>query len=576
MQPPGDRRLAIVGRFLLGVSTFPPPPRGLSTMYGSLSESSGHTEYPPLTTGIHAQLHYDTSPSSGLRLPLQPAPSFLPSGAPAVQSHLATRGPDPQATLAGSGQSTTLARQISPTTFPAHPLPTQFLSERLHNPYNSFPGQYVMSTPPSLLQNRPSQPHVYRGYHPLGPSPTRYFPLPPQPYFQHSSSMRGRNPPYQQPRHLPSPTLQVETTSLGPSRARSYGDVRQLYALHTHNSTDHFDLMQQYQPTSRWYSGCGPDSSADTFIQGGPMRQGYIYPHHYPPTQRPRRDSNAFRIQSTGSESLPPPSLQVAPSSSSAVVNASQHNTSAADNHPPERISVQSSQKTDTPQPSQKSAASTSRPPDRPLVRRQHHPNPPPNRSEWALWVGNVPSDATQDELSRFLKKPAPWSSGTEGGTADDSGLISIFLVSRSNCAFANYQSEEHMNRAISRFNGRKMRPHDRRCLRLVCRARRQDDDLRAGVGAQRGMGIHMHYVKNVPEKRKKKLLYPRVVGQTHPRRAVHRQPDRPPRMKKLQKRILQREEAKKLLLSRRALMLLQARVFWIVIFLDVSLSSSR
>jgi RNA recognition motif-containing protein len=81
----------------------------------------------------------------------------------------------------------------------------------------------------------------------------------------------------------------------------------------------------------------------------------------------------------------------------------------------------------------------------------------------------------------------------------DDSlydGVSSIFLISRSNCAFVNFDTEAHLNSAIKRFNGKPLRPNDTRCPRLVCRVRRKDDDLKAGVGGQRGMGIHTRWIK--------------------------------------------------------------------------------
>ncbi|KIK78767.1 hypothetical protein PAXRUDRAFT_37349, partial [Paxillus rubicundulus Ve08.2h10] len=117
------------------------------------------------------------------------------------------------------------------------------------------------------------------------------------------------------------------------------------------------------------------------------------------------------------------------------------------------------------------------------------------------MWVGNVPGDATHDELWRFLKRPASSTPGNEGAGAKEDGVTSIFLISRSNCAFVNFTSEEHLTRAIARFNGQQLRSQERRCLRLVCRARGKEDDLRAGVGAQRGTGVHTQYIKNLKRK---------------------------------------------------------------------------
>jgi hypothetical protein len=140
------------------------------------------------------------------------------------------------------------------------------------------------------------------------------------------------------------------------------------------------------------------------------------------------------------------------------------------------------------------------------IIRRHYHPNPPAQRSEWVMWAGNVPSDTVHDELWRFFKQP-PSRSSTRSASpvrgfsndTDDSlydGVSSIFLISRSNCAFVNFDTEAHLNNAIKRFNGKPLRPNDTRCPRLVCRVRRKDDDLKAGVGGQRGMGIHTRWIK--------------------------------------------------------------------------------
>ncbi|KIJ64608.1 hypothetical protein HYDPIDRAFT_89999 [Hydnomerulius pinastri MD-312] len=117
------------------------------------------------------------------------------------------------------------------------------------------------------------------------------------------------------------------------------------------------------------------------------------------------------------------------------------------------------------------------------------------------MWAGNVPGDTTHDELWRFLKRPTSPKPGKEDVEGEDDGVTSIFLISRSNCAFVNFDSEEHLLRAISLFNGQQLRPQDRRCPRLVCRARRKEDDLRAGVGGQRGMGVHMQYIRKMRQR---------------------------------------------------------------------------
>lgn len=136
---------------------------------------------------------------------------------------------------------------------------------------------------------------------------------------------------------------------------------------------------------------------------------------------------------------------------------------------------------------------------ERPIVRRAYHPNPPSNRSEWVMWIGNVPGGTTHDELWRFLKRPPMDSDSFESGV---NGVLSIFIISRSNCAFVNFDTEEHLRRAIVQFNGQQLHPHERRGPRLVCRVRRKEDDLRAGVGGQRGVGVHTRYIREQSQQR--------------------------------------------------------------------------
>ncbi|TCD70159.1 hypothetical protein EIP91_004629 [Steccherinum ochraceum] len=257
--------------------------------------------------------------------------------------------------------------------------------------------------------------------------------------------------------------------------------------------------------------------------------------------------------------------------------------------------------------------------------RKSYHPSPPAHRSEWVMWAGNVPSDATHDELWRFFNgvgAAAPASSGSEGsggsgtgssgltglsvrsapvgfgpgaggigargmsmrgtpaghggplsaagalginplsagaamspssgrvvsgpaslpsppvlrnppptnapgmqqqsptsvanassaGSAQQGspplygGVSSIFLISRSNCAFVNFQSAAYLHAAIARFNGMSLRPHDPRCPRLVCRVRGKDDDMKAGVGGQRGAGMHTRWIKDQRERERAAL----------------------------------------------------------------------
>ncbi|KAF8758824.1 YT521-B-like domain [Rhizoctonia solani] len=130
-----------------------------------------------------------------------------------------------------------------------------------------------------------------------------------------------------------------------------------------------------------------------------------------------------------------------------------------------------------------------------PATRRPWHPNPPVARSDWVMWDTTAREPVATTGPTRTLLPPVPLDKqdGDVGGTSAEHshGVSSVFLISRSNCAFVNYEEEVYLNRAVSFFNGRPLRPKDPRCPRLVCRVRRKDDDLRAGVGGQRGMGMH-------------------------------------------------------------------------------------
>lgn len=79
-----------------------------------------------------------------------------------------------------------------------------------------------------------------------------------------------------------------------------------------------------------------------------------------------------------------------------------------------------------------------------------------PKQSGHALWVGNLPPAATVMDLKDHFSRDA---------TED---IESLFLISKSNCAFVNYKTEAACIAAMNRF-------HDSRFhgVRLVCRLRR-------------------------------------------------------------------------------------------------------
>ena len=142
---------------------------------------------------------------------------------------------------------------------------------------------------------------------------------------------------------------------------------------------------------------------------------------------------------------------------------------------------------------------------DWPQERRSYHPKTPAHRSEWVMWVGNVPSDGTPDELRAFFNRPLPLQSPTQSRESPNppqvyGGVSSVFLIARSNCAFVNFESEAQLEAAVARFHGKPIRPDNPPCPRLVCRVRRRTDDLKAGVGVQRGRGMHVKWIKEQRE----------------------------------------------------------------------------
>jgi RNA recognition motif-containing protein len=133
-----------------------------------------------------------------------------------------------------------------------------------------------------------------------------------------------------------------------------------------------------------------------------------------------------------------------------------------------------------------------------PHERRSYHPKLPARGSEWVMWVGNVPSDVTPDELRAFFNQPLPPQSESEQPDLPQvyGGVSSVFLIVRSNCAFVNFESEAQLEAANARFHGKPVRPENLPGPRLVCRVRKRADDLKAGVGAQRGRSMHAKWVK--------------------------------------------------------------------------------
>ncbi|WFD01186.1 hypothetical protein MYAM1_003948 [Malassezia yamatoensis] len=122
------------------------------------------------------------------------------------------------------------------------------------------------------------------------------------------------------------------------------------------------------------------------------------------------------------------------------------------------------------------------------------------------MWCGNVPTDASQEELWRFFTQTTDslrlLTTPLQSAPQDTHGVLSIFLMSRSNCAFVNFSSARHLDRACSLFHGTKLRYQSNNDP-PVCRARRLEDVEHAGVAAQRGKGVHTSWYRKEKQQQK-------------------------------------------------------------------------
>jgi len=273
-------------------------------------------------------------------------------------------------------------------------------------------------------------------------------------------------PPYAYPHSFPqSPVYQPQFTS------STYGP--------------HYPPTGNTEPQRTWYYFSHPAPSQQPY-DPGPSFQGH-YPVTYPQIVHPPVAELSHSARVSSSPNVPSSSHSMSLSQTFSY----QYQATSSDSAPASAVDPRA-------QSSGNSVSSSSghhQPiSDRPVVRRSYHPNPPAHRSEWVMWAGNVPSDATHDELWRFFNRPPE--PHLTVGESPATGVLSIFLISRSGCAFVNYESEAFLDEAISRFNGVSLRAHEPRCPRLVCRVRKKDDDLKAGVGGQRGVGMHTRWIQ--------------------------------------------------------------------------------
>jgi hypothetical protein len=109
-----------------------------------------------------------------------------------------------------------------------------------------------------------------------------------------------------------------------------------------------------------------------------------------------------------------------------------------------------------------------------PLFKQVQMSEPPHNKTPYrvitetgfVMWVGNLESSASLDELYVFFRKIDP-----EPLPPEQSAVVSIMYMPSTNCALVNMQSEATLREAVERFHGSRLRPNAK-SARLVCRRR--------------------------------------------------------------------------------------------------------
>ncbi|EJD45663.1 hypothetical protein AURDEDRAFT_87562 [Auricularia subglabra TFB-10046 SS5] len=440
-----------------------------------------------------------------------------------------------------------------PTQSPVHAyIPSPYVAY----PQRSYQAQYTMAPQPpaQVVQSPPHFAYTHAYAHPSiiahDPSPLsalgyRATPTPQQPASAIFPFLHPQPPPESVPGSSDQQHLQQQQQQQQQQQMQQLQQLQQLppppSSPHTPHTTQatfsqyppmHYPASPQSFYPPHTYSPTGPAMYTGQYQAAPPYGQSFMQPSTgdeskgtwwFFPSQPVARPSTGFEHSfasaypaSVGFSSLAEPQREQQPTTTTAAVVAGAYPSPVAGPLPPlspfpsspaaltpggfPRSGPPSSEHPHSPMlRSPRSPASTrmgQRGGNRsPVTRMAYHPTVPASRSEWVMWVGNVPSDATEDELRAFFNAGPPGIPGQ--GPPSEGGVTSVFLIARSNCAFVNFRSQAHLERAVHYFNGQPLRPADARCPRLVCRVRKKDDDLQAGVGGQRGMGMHTRWVRN-------------------------------------------------------------------------------
>jgi len=105
-------------------------------------------------------------------------------------------------------------------------------------------------------------------------------------------------------------------------------------------------------------------------------------------------------------------------------------------------------------------------------------------QTPFAMWVGNIDSGVTVQDLYEFFRQIDV----ADPQLPEEGSVVSIFLIPKSNCAFVNFRTDAALTRGITRFHGSRLRL-DPGAPRLACRRRTDDHGNLDGEWDEGGNG---------------------------------------------------------------------------------------
>jgi hypothetical protein len=317
------------------------------------------------------------------------------------------------------------------------------------SPSSPFEGQHLIHQYPSAHPQGLVYPIQSMGHYP-GPNSGGNVPyaVPYAPGFvpysmQHPGA--GQHVAGHYPQYVNNPTMQ----NMGPGQAPGYG------AGYYHPG---------YAPSSRHGSQSGPVQMRHSGSQSrqGSLSQGTSTGHTKKDTDKRGLDGE-YDVSKTIVDGSNP--MKLAPASSISPGTWEPMYSKRAVNKPRGRRRLQANTLTDVPCFLPSDSALLSQPVQTTLSTPRGPPRKP-KQSGHALWVGNLPPGASVVDLKDHFSQDAT------------TNIESVFLISKSNCAFVNYKSAAACAAALARF-------HDSRFqgIRLVCRLRKGFTAPGSGLG---------------------------------------------------------------------------------------------